>query len=299
MPKTGIEYDGDYAVLGLSPGAPTLEIRKARKRLAVQYHPDKARSNGRREQNEEQIKRIFAACDDLLAYWKEFRTAPPTDSHSSDAPENAPRSEVPFNIPPLQKTFWHDLTDFLVEHDYQTPAWAILFGAIVAVSVFLTRVALPGRFATTPLAGWLTVGLITTQILLAVKETCAFAYMYKLDRQRRTVEAELSVAEILDRMRAVLERNTRNGGQWTDFEQREDEAATLRLSATMAFSENFLGFLEIRYRLTFMTQARAAARPSSSKFCRWYEHQATAPWWPPVSAFIRKLESEFERTLAA
>lgn len=54
-----------YAVLGLSPGAEMGEIKKAYRKLSMQYHPDKVNHLGAEFQNvaEEKMKEINAAYD--------------------------------------------------------------------------------------------------------------------------------------------------------------------------------------------------------------------------------------------
>ncbi|MHB8808975.1 MAG: DnaJ domain-containing protein [Desulfobulbaceae bacterium] len=61
---TGLRAEEQYyAVLGLEPGADTLEIKKAYRKLSMQYHPDKVRHLGAEFQGvaEEKMKEINAA----------------------------------------------------------------------------------------------------------------------------------------------------------------------------------------------------------------------------------------------
>ncbi|EEH58856.1 uncharacterized protein MICPUCDRAFT_32190 [Micromonas pusilla CCMP1545] len=66
MPRGGGDEDDLYAVLGVPPDASADAIRKAYRKAAVKWHPDK--NPGNQEQAESMFKRVAAAyeilCDD-------------------------------------------------------------------------------------------------------------------------------------------------------------------------------------------------------------------------------------------
>jgi DnaJ-class molecular chaperone len=53
-----------YAILGVSPGAPEEELKKAYRRLALQYHPDKNPGDARAEERFKEISEAYAVLAD-------------------------------------------------------------------------------------------------------------------------------------------------------------------------------------------------------------------------------------------
>src|SRR5579862_2540311 len=87
MEMTAADYDACYALIGCAPGSPLAEIKEARKRFALLYHPDKFRDPALKKKNEERLKPIFSACTRLASYWREFKSAPPSDELAREQAE--------------------------------------------------------------------------------------------------------------------------------------------------------------------------------------------------------------------
>ena len=50
-----------YSILGLAKGASEGEIKKAYKKLAMKYHPDKAKDETTKAKNEEKFKEVSSS----------------------------------------------------------------------------------------------------------------------------------------------------------------------------------------------------------------------------------------------
>ncbi|PWB79371.1 MAG: hypothetical protein C3F08_06925, partial [Candidatus Methylomirabilota bacterium] len=74
-----------YAILGVPPGASGEELKKAYRRLALQYHPDKNPSDSMAEERFKEISEAYAVLADHAKrqQYDTFRQNPP---RAGDAP---------------------------------------------------------------------------------------------------------------------------------------------------------------------------------------------------------------------
>lgn len=97
-----------YKILGVKPGATDIEIKKAYRKLALQYHPD--RNIGDKEA-ESKFKEVAAAYKALSDRYTSY-VPPPSPQHKKyEKPKPKPFVRKDFRIydaPPPTKDIWGD-----------------------------------------------------------------------------------------------------------------------------------------------------------------------------------------------
>jgi hypothetical protein len=98
-----------YAVLGVAPGASEDELRSARRRLAMDLHPDHA---GGTAASTAAMQRLNLAFEEAVARLAVAPDAPPA---AADVPPPAPPSDVPAPVPRPGGRLAHDVASFTIE----------------------------------------------------------------------------------------------------------------------------------------------------------------------------------------
>lgn len=122
--------DDPYAVLGVDPGATAHELRAARRRLAMELHPDRA---GGTLAATEAMQRLNLAFEAAVARLR--RPAEPDSAASRSASEAEPSSQREGPVPRPGGRIAHDVASFTIE---ALPAEA--FEALFVVAGWLGEV---------------------------------------------------------------------------------------------------------------------------------------------------------------
>jgi hypothetical protein len=121
-----------YAVLGVDPGATADELRAARRRLAMELHPDRAGGTVAATEAMQRLNVAFEAALDRLR--RPVEPEPAASGPTSDA-TSAPSSEHPGPVPRPGGRLAHDVASFTIE---ALPAEA--FEALLVVTGWLGEV---------------------------------------------------------------------------------------------------------------------------------------------------------------
>jgi len=334
MEMTAAEYDACYALIGRPPGSPLADIEAAQRRFALLYHPDRFREPALKKKNEELVKPIFSACDRLSRYWREFKSAPPSDelAPKQAQQEEEERSQVEERerlreeqerckreqdlkqreeirvanlsivIPPVPKRLSHDFIEWL---EIKDAVWAVYTGIFVGAVIvtglvvqMLNPIFEAQGLQESDLFGWIKFTVMASQVYLLGRGFHALSALYRLDRDRCERKVSRTLDEILKTVTEILGRHKAGAAAWSVGKPYQDASdGTTVVEGAVEFTKKYFGGLEIRYKITLSIRVKTALPAKSCRMGYWFTAEASRPWWPPAYAAITGLDNDLKRSL--